>query len=116
LSKIHEKSGELANIKNDNGDVFLSEQERDNHIVNTFADIFKVPVGAPENFDNLIENFLGPDICAHPLVVNSKLSPEEAESLNTNISLQELDKAAKDSKIRTAPGIDGFNNDFIKKH
>jgi hypothetical protein len=49
------------------------------------------------------------------LVLNSKLSADEAHSLDSPISLQELDTAAEEGDVRTAAGADGVSNAFVKK-
>jgi hypothetical protein len=62
-----------------------------------------------------IEDFLGEDICAHPLVQGSKLSEDEKMRLEADLTLEELTKALGESNMRSAPGIDGFSNKFIHK-
>jgi hypothetical protein len=62
-----------------------------------------------------IEDFLGEDICRHKLVQDSKLTGAERESLEADLTLEELEKALCESIMRSAPGIDGFSNKFIKK-
>jgi exonuclease III len=116
LAKVRDSNDNLSVIKNTNGVPFETAAERNQHIVTTFADVYKRPQNYPVNFENLIENFLGEEICNHPLVQASKLTVEEAALLDRPLSLQELDKAVRECKSRTAPGIDGFSNEFIKKH
>jgi hypothetical protein len=116
LAKSKVSEGNLSEVKSNEGVPFRNTAERHQHIVSTFADVYKKPPNCPENFDNLIENFLGPEICEHPLVTGSKLSPAEAALLDRPLTLQELDKAVRECKSRTAPGIDGFSNDLIKAH
>jgi hypothetical protein len=70
---------------------------------------------APQDFDGLIENFLGPEICNNDIVLGCKLTEREASNLDLDLTIGELDEAAGTGKIRSAPGIDGFNNFFIKK-
>jgi hypothetical protein len=116
LAKVKENTGTLDVILKDDGSHFRSEAERREHIVTTFADVYKRPPNCPDNFDNVIENFLGQEICNHEIVRGCKLTGPEAAVLDQPLSFQELDKAVRDCKSRTAPGIDGFNNSFIKKH
>jgi hypothetical protein len=115
LCKGVKSKGDLSDICNPDGTTFNSMQEREDYIVNYYEEIYKVPEGAPVNFDNLIETFLGPDICAHPVVTGSKLSSAEADRLNDDLSLQELYIAAQDCDIRTDAGADGISNAFVKK-
>ena len=69
----------------------------------------------PENFDNIIENFLGEDILNSRIVRNSKLSPRERDNMETPLTLVELDHSLKKANFRSAAGIDGFSNTLIKK-
>jgi hypothetical protein len=74
-----------------------------------------LPRDAPVDFNNIIENFLGPEICNSQLVRDCILSEEEAAALDSDFTLLELDTAAGEGKVRSASGIDGFSNGFIKK-
>ena len=62
-----------------------------------------------------IEQFLGLDILANPILKNSKLSPAESAKLELPLSLSELDAAVKQANTRSAPGLDGLNTAFITK-
>jgi hypothetical protein len=57
LAKVRESTGDLSQIKNVNGMLFELSAERKEHIVTTFADVYKKPANYPANFDNVIENF-----------------------------------------------------------
>ena len=43
-----------------------------------------------------------------------KLTEEEAEKLNGNLTLQEVSKALKNTKNNKSPGTDGFSVEFYK--
>ncbi len=62
-----------------------------------------------------IEDFLGPAICMHPLVVGSKLTEVERAELDRPLQMCELDKALASANMRSAPGIDGYSNRFIRE-
>jgi hypothetical protein len=48
-------------------------------------------------------------------VINSKISDEERTVLDAPLTLAELDRSMKKSKINSAPGIDGIRNRFIRE-
>jgi exonuclease III len=116
LAKGCNKNDRLSNITLPDLTPFNNDTDRNEFIVNFFENIYKVPDDAPVNFDGCIERFLGPDICQHPVVTNSKLTAEEAATLNNPITLQELDNSVAKAKTNSAGGQDGFNNTFIKKY
>ena len=66
-------------------------------------------------YNGCIADFLGHEIVNNPIVVASRLSADRANSLETPLSLLELDQSIKEAKIRTAGGADGFSNAFLKK-
>ena len=105
----------LSRIKDDNGRDFRSETERGEYIANFYENLYKKKPDEPENFDNIIENFLGEDILNSRIVQNSKLSPRERDNMETPLTLLELDHSLKKANFRSAAGIDGFSNTLIKK-
>jgi exonuclease III len=117
LAKQSNKGCTINDIMDNDGNIFVSDAVREEYITSYYENIYKVPENSPsENeFDDLIINFLGEDICNHPLVLGSKLTVAEAERINNDISIQELDESVAEAKLRTAPGRDGFSNEFIKK-
>jgi hypothetical protein len=60
-----------------------------------------------------INQFLG-EVADNPDVLASKLSYEEREELEQNISIDEFDRAIEKAKLNTSPGIDSISNRFIK--
>jgi hypothetical protein len=107
-------NGKLSGIRNATGIPFLNDSDRNNYILNTFQELYRnhdsdvLP-------DNVIENFLGPEILDSDLVKNSKLTQEESIWLDRPLTLSELDIYAKKGKFRSAPGADGFSNKLIMK-
>ena len=73
------------------------------------------PDTEPDSHSGCIEEFLGREILAHPIVQGSILSPAEKTKLDTPFSLTELDKAAKEANVKSAPGPDGLSTKFILK-
>ncbi len=105
----------MADIKDDDGNPFNSQEDMKGYVKNFYANIYRKDPGEPEDLSNCIENFLGPDICAHPLVTASKLSPILAARLEAPISLYELDISVLQAN-KSASGGDGLSNCFIKKY
>jgi hypothetical protein len=64
--------------------------------------------------DTSIEDFLGPT-ADHPVVKNSKLSPQEKNELDEPYNILELDKSLELANFKSAPGIDGYSNRFINE-
>jgi hypothetical protein len=105
----------LESICDDGGNVFDSQTDRIAHIVDSYEKIFKIPKEEKDfNFENCIENFLGPDICNHPVVTNSKITPDENQILESPLQLKELDDALKNANKKSAPGMDGFSMKLIE--
>jgi hypothetical protein len=51
-----------------------------------------------------------------PIVRNSLLTNEERDLLESPLTAEELDSSIEKCNMRSAPGIDGFSNAFIKKY
>ena len=107
-------SGKLSRIKNNLGQEFASDAERVEYITGFYEQLYKKNLGEPESFENIIENFLGPDILNSDLVRNSKLTERERVGMEGPITLDELDSSLKKANFRSAAGMDGFSNTLIK--
>lgn len=105
----------LSNIKKDDGTFFESDSERNDFIVGAYEKIYEKDVNEPEDYTNVIEDFLGPEILNNPVVRSSKLTEAESGNMEVPIATLELDKAIESANMRSAPGIDGFSNKFLKK-
>jgi hypothetical protein len=113
------KDSDLSVVCDANGNTFNTDAERNVYITNTFADIYSKPINADGSArnplpGNCITQFLG-DIAEHPSVRDSKLTEEEKYQLDSALTVEEFDKAVKQIKIKSAPGLDGISNKFIKK-
>jgi exonuclease III len=115
LAKASSTSAKLTDIRDNDGNLFSNDEDRNEFIVSYYERAYRVPENFPATEIGCIEKFLGNDLCQNPCILNSKLTDHESESLEGNLSLKELDDAVSNSKIRSAPGIDGINNAFIKK-
>ena len=108
-------SGKLSQLRKDNGEAFASPEECSNHIVSFYEQLYKKSPNEEQDYTNAIENFLGEEILSSRLVTNSKLTVAERESLDSPLTLEDLDKSLKKANFRSAPGADGFSNYLIKK-
>jgi hypothetical protein len=77
--------------------------------------LFKIPKERKSvNYENCIENFLGDGILNNPIVSGSKLTENERNSLETPLTIYELDNSIKISNKKSAPGVDGFSNKMLE--
>jgi len=116
LVKSTTSTGNIRDIKKDDGTNFIHEEEQDAHIYNYYKDIYSQPDNAAKFSDlNTINDFLGP-LKNHPIVLESKLTNAERDELETEISLEELTKSINNANMSSAPGADGISNRFIKHY
>jgi hypothetical protein len=104
----------LDEIKDETGLPFRDGGARDRYITEFYSNLYKIPRNARADFTNCVENFLVV-LVGHPAVVGCKLSEDERISLETDITVEELDEAVAKCNSNSAPGIDGIGNRFIKK-
>ncbi len=52
---------------------------------------------------------------ASPIVQNSKLTNEERAELDTPLTINELDRSMEKANMKSAPGIDGLSNLFLRE-
>jgi hypothetical protein len=76
--------------------------------------LYEKPREDNNNANQNIEGFLG-EIKNHPLVLSSKLSEAEKESLDQDLTVTELDNALKECNMKSALGLDGISNYFIRE-
>ena len=87
LAKKSKPDSSIGDIRKDTGEEFLSNTERNKHIVNFYSSLYRNDPAV----EGEIEDFLGPDISAHPLVTDSKLTPADRQELDAPLSIEELD-------------------------
>jgi hypothetical protein len=68
------------------------------------------------NYENCIEEFLGETVVNNPIVQNSLLTNDEQISLDRPLTIEELDKSLDKANMKSAPGVDGLSNKFIKRY
>jgi exonuclease III len=104
----------INTIRDDTGTPFETDNSREEFITNFYRNLYTDPK-TEQITGNSIGEFLG-DVAAHPEVNNSKLNDDEKASLDTDILIDEFDKAVTQIKLNSSPGIDGLSNKFIKKY
>jgi exonuclease III len=104
------KGDKLTNILNEDGNPFANSDELGNHITNFYSSLYR----KDQDVGGEIEEFLGEDICNHPAVRNSRLSDTQRAELDSDLTFEEIETALNESNMKSAPGIDGFSNVFIK--
>jgi exonuclease III len=115
LARTSNSGKTLSVINKPDGSNYANDTDRNEGIVSFYEDIYRKPSDEPSDLLNCVEKFLGTSIVDHPIVNNSKLSDEEIISLERPLTVDELDLSVEKCNLRSAPGIDGVNNYFIKK-
>ncbi len=105
----------LEKIRKDDGSPFLNKKERESHIVNFYKNLYSLPNRMPADFTDCVSDFLGPEICRHPVVLGAKLDENEKILMERPLDIAELDESVLKPNLRLAPGIDGVSNRFIVK-
>jgi hypothetical protein len=114
LSKGSKSEAEMEDICDSDGRPFNTAADRKKYIVNFYANLYKKAEDEPENLQGCIEQFLGAEICNSKIVRESKIPRNLSRELDLPISLNELDESVKQGN-KSAAGMDGLSNCFIKK-
>jgi hypothetical protein len=113
LAKNSQKTEDPTLICADNGNNFDNQADRDKHIFDFYERLYKNPDLGKIISVNDLEQFLGPSLLSHE-VIDAKLTEHEKARLDRDLHITELDKAINESNMKSAPGMDGMNNAFIK--
>jgi hypothetical protein len=105
----------LPKVPNPNGSPFVGCDEMKEYVRSYYANLYKKDANEPESFENCIENFLGEEICNNPITASRKIPADLAARLELPISIEELDKSISQAN-KSACGMDGLSNCFIKKY
>ncbi len=116
LAKSSNKSSNLSAIRQDNGKSYDTQRDQVEGIVNFFENIYLKSVNESCDYTNCIEKFLGPTVMSSPIVKNSILTDPESVEIDGPPTIEELDLSIEKCNVRSAPGIDGLSNAFIKKY
>jgi hypothetical protein len=114
LSKSSYTDALLSDIKGIDGGEFNSLSEQKEYIFEYFSKVYKCSENRIEDYDGVIEEFLGPEILSNRVVIDSKLREEEQNLFEGDLTLEELDDSVKEAN-KSACGSDGITNCFIKR-
>jgi hypothetical protein len=103
---------DITQIIKDDGEEFEGENERGEHIRGYYERLYK------RRLDNLlgIENFLTENVVSSEWVRNRKLTELEKNSLENEITMEELEKSLEDSNFHSTSGWDGISFKVIRKY
>jgi exonuclease III len=87
IAKKTAKTSTLSDIKDVNGTEFETDLDRNAYITNFYSSLYR----KDGTVEGEIEDFLGPQICTHPVVSGSKLTEAERASLDSPLRIEELD-------------------------
>ena len=111
LTKKTSSCEKLSDICDNAGNVLLSAENLKNYITKFYSSLYR----CDGKVQGEIEDFLGQDICHHPMVRDSILTQEEKINLDKELEITELDNALEHADGKSAPGVDGFTYGFIRK-
>jgi hypothetical protein len=114
LAKGNKSEASLSDLLDDDGNPFRSDAELKAHIRNFYQKIYRKPESDNRIRDDSIKTFLGEEICNSGLVRDCFIPNQIAQEFEEFISIDELDESASQGN-RSAAGMDGINNCFIKK-
>jgi hypothetical protein len=111
LSKEGGVCDDVAQIKDDNGNAFTTDKDRENHIKGFYESLYK------RKMDGImeIEDFLENDVVNLDWVSAKKLNEDEKASLDGPITMQEVEDALNDSNFESTSGWDGISYKVIRK-
>ncbi len=116
LARCRSTGKKLSAIQKDDGTNYGSDRERNEGIVQYYEKLYEKPIDERINYENCIEDFLGAEVLNNPIVQNSFLTETEIASLDRPLSIDELDKSIEKANMKSAPGVDGLSNKFIRRY
>ena len=102
LVKGTKKEDPISSITNDNETPFDSDSERNTFLKQTFEKLYAIPEDEVPLNNQCIENFLG-SVNGHPIVTGSKLNEAEKDSMETPLTIEELDQSINQAELKSAP-------------
>ena len=111
LTKKTSSCEKLSDICDNEVNLILSAEDLNNYITNFYSSLYRCDSAVQGE----IEDFLGQEICQHPMVRDSILTQEEKINLDKELEIVELDNALEHASGKSAPGVDGFTYRFIRK-
>jgi hypothetical protein len=114
LARCRSTAKKLSSIKRDDGTPYDSPEQQIEGIVSYYENLYKKPAHERVNYDGCIHDFLGPDIVNSRIVQGSLLTENEKTELDRPLTIEELDKSMEKANFKSAPGIDGISNNFLR--
>jgi len=104
--------GDLGQIKDNEGRKFNNRVDRNNHITGFYSELYK------KKLDRLIaiEDFLGREAIASARVQESKLTAEERDTLEGEVTIEEMYASLLNSNLESTSGWDGISFKTLKKY
>ena len=99
LIKNSNKKESITNIKNQNGECFSSDKDREDFIVDHFSKKFNNSFSPSINIDKFFGEF-----CDNPILNSFKLSEQKKINFDREISLNDIDLALKNSNKNSLAG------------
>ncbi len=111
LNKEGGVNDDIEQIKGPDGQEFSSNEERGKHIGEFYSELYK------KKLDNLfsIEDFLHGGGRDEGWVEGRKLTEDERDSLEGEVTMVELEKALETSNLKSTSGWDGLSFKVLKK-
>jgi hypothetical protein len=114
LAKGFKSEASLDDILDAAGRPFPSTNSRKEYIRSYYQELYATPEDEPESLEGCIEEFLGQEILNSNLVKDSIIPLDLREELELQFTIEELDASAQQGN-RSASGMDGLSNCFIKR-
>jgi exonuclease III len=114
LAKCSQTDSDLKVIKDNDGNVFNTDIQREEFITGFYNKLYDVPEANVNINAESIPVFLGP-ASNLPEVLDSKLNDTEKTRLDRPLHITEFDTAILQCNKKSAPGTDGISNKFIEK-
>jgi hypothetical protein len=114
LSRGSKSESTLSDLRDDSGDPFESDTEMKEYVRNFYKNLYRRPAADLNFNENCIRDFLGEEIVNSRLVQDSIIPAQLSNEFETELSLNDLDISAAEGN-RSASGMDGLSNCFIKR-
>jgi hypothetical protein len=111
LSKEGGLCDDMSQIKDGTGQAFTSKEKQEEHIRGFYSELYK------KKLDNIlsIEDFLAGGVAEDAGIDMRKLTEEERDSLEGEVTLDKLKKALDSSNFGSTSGWDGISFKVIRK-
>ncbi len=115
LSKGSKSEATLSDLRDDNSLPFNSDDHLKEYVRNFYKNLYRSPPCDLNFNENCINEFLGDEVVQSRLVQDSIIPVHLAQDFEEPLTIAELDISAAQGN-RSASGMDGLSNCFIKKY